>query len=147
MRLGLMVTFLFSTTMSVANAGPYGDSLTRCLNSETSDSDRATLVRWLVLAYASHPAAKDVAQIREDIVDDVQQAMASYTERLFLNDCLLEAREAARYEGEIAVIEAFKFVAAAAGRELMSEPSVASVLDGYVSLMDGEKFEKEIFGP
>jgi len=129
-----------------ANAGPYGDALTRCLNDKTSKEDRAVLIQWIIVAFASHPVAKGFVSVQSNSIPVANAAMAAYTERLFLQDCLLEAREAARYEGEIAVAEAFKFVASSAGREVMADPSVSQIMNGYIGSVDGERFEREIFG-
>ena len=129
-----------------AYAGPYQDALVKCFVSKTMERDQEVIARWIVLAFASHPSVSGLVEIKRDRISEVQQDMAELTERLFIHDCLLEAREAARFEGESAVVQAFNFLAQTAGRAVMSNPAVGRMLDDYVSKMDAKRFEREIFG-
>jgi len=81
-------------------------------------------------------------------VNDVvksQKEMAEFTTELFLKDCLLEAREAARYEGDAAVVGAFKFLSQIAARSIIENDDVTSTITAYFNYVDEEKFEREIF--
>ncbi len=145
----LLATMLIVATLAYGTpvrAGPYSDTLAKCLVSSTVNADQEILVRWIVLAYASHPAASSLVSIDTSRIRDVQMDMAAFTERLFLNDCLLEAREAARYEGEFAIVSAFKSLASSAGRVLLNDEKVQEMFSQYVSFFDEERFEREIFG-
>ena len=129
-----------------APGGTYGDSLTRCFVSKTSAADQITLVRWIVLAFASHPAVGDAVTVDATAIGAIQQSMADYTQRIFFEDCLTEAREAAQYEGQGAVIDAFKIVSGIAGAQVTESPEVAVVMNGYLELVDPSRFERELFG-
>lgn len=131
---------------SFASAGTYSDSLTRCLVENTTIEDQNRLVRWLVLAFAANSSVGDIVDINERSVDSVQREMAEYTNRVFLKDCLLEAREAVRYEGESALVNAFKFSSQVAGRAAMSDTGAAAMLEGYLLYLDEKRFEREILG-
>jgi hypothetical protein len=133
-------------TATAAEAGPYADLLGRCMVSKTTPQDQLVLVRWIVKAFSSHPAVSDAVTVDPAAVAPIQSAMAAYTERLFLADCLTESREAARYEGEAALVQAFGFVSSIAGGEVTASPEVAGVLQGYIALIDQPRLEREIFG-
>lgn len=142
-----VVAFLIGLlSVQDAAAGPYQDGLTRCMVSNTSVIDQRNLIRWIVLAFASSTAASDMVSIDMSKASTVQKDMAGYTERIFLNDCLLAAREAVRYEGEFAIVEAFKLMSQIAGREAMTDPAAQSVLNGYMSYIDEERLNREVFG-
>lgn len=130
-----------------AGAGPYGDLLGRCMVSNTSPEDQLVLVRWIVLAFSSHPAVSDAVTLDPSAVAPIQSAMADYTQRLFLTDCLAESRDAARYEGQAALAQAFGFVSSIAGGQVTTSPEVAGVLQGYIALIDQARMERELFGP
>ena len=142
----LVLALILAAVATPVSAGPYQDDLTKCMVSHTDSSDQRALVRWIVLAFASSSAAQDVVKIDTSKVQEIQVGMATYTERLFLQDCLLEAREAFRYEGESAVVEGFKLISQVAGREAMMDPAVSGILNGYIDLVDEAKFDREIFG-
>lgn len=129
-----------------ANGGTFGDGLVRCMVSHTTEEDQETLVRWIVVAFAENEAVDGIVAVERNYIPQIQIEMAQYVERLFLNDCLLEAREAARYEGEAAVIEAFAVVSRIAGQQAMNDPGSLAVIDGYIQYLDEARFEREIFG-
>lgn len=133
-------------TATASGAGPYADLLGRCMVSKTTTEDQLVLVRWIVMAFSSHPAVSDAVTVDPSAVAPIQSAMAAYTERLFLTDCLAESREAARYEGQNALVQAFGLVSSIAGGEVTRSPEVAGVLQGYIALIDQPRLEREVFG-
>ena len=128
-----------------ANAGTFQDGLVRCIASNTSDTDQIKLIEWIVYAYAQHPAFSEKITIESSSIVESQVAMAELVERLFLEDCLVEANQTFRYEGEQAVIESFKLFGTFAGRTAMSNQSVIDAVNAYADYIDEEEFERRVF--
>lgn len=133
---------LFSTT---AQAGPYADTLGRCLTSATSSSDQATLIRWIFTSVSVHPEINDVGEIDPSTRDQIHQEAASLYERLILDDCREETREAVRNEGASALESGFGVLGETAMQRLMQNDHVMEEMTTYLDHMDEETIEEVLY--
>lgn len=131
---------------AAATAGPYSDDLGQCMIGRMTEADRTTLVRWIVLAFASHPAISDAVTVDPAAAAPIQAAMGGMVERLLVEDCLEPARQAVKFEGQAAIGSAFELVGAIAGREASAAPEVAGIMQGFVGELNLPRIEQALTG-
>ena len=124
-----------------ALAGIYTDDLARCLVENTSSADRATLVRWIFVALAHHPAVSSLTTLNPADVDDSNRDAGALFMRLVTESCAQPTRDAVRYEGPASIEQSFNTLGQVAGRDLMSHPDVGKVLAGLEAHLDKQKLE------
>ena len=141
LKSAVMTTLLFTMVAWCisAQAGPFTDTLSRCLVKSTTEDDRATLVRWLFAVMALHPSVKPIALIDEKQRDSANQATASMIMKLLTDSCLEETKEAIQYEGNNALELSFEVLGQVAAQELFSNPAVSAGMSGLEKHLDAEK--------
>jgi hypothetical protein len=135
----LQLTLAFAPSLAIA--GPYGDEFTKCLVRSTTDADRNFLVKWMFAAMASHPEVKSMASISAEQADELNKGTAILFERLLIESCLTETREAIKYEGGSPIEGGFTILGSVAARGLMSHPDVAVFMSGMGNYLDSEKIQ------
>ena len=133
------VLLLASATTS--RAGVYSDDLGKCLVSSTSANDRALLVRWMFTAASTHPAIKDLAIVTPEQLAQSNMDLANLFMELLTEKCRDFARNAARFEGQLAIQQSFQLLGQVAGQELFTEPSVIEGMSGIHQHVDMSKLE------
>lgn len=126
---------------TLAAAGPYSDSLGKCLVDSSTTTDRQNLVRWMFAAASAHPAVASLAKISEGQRDLANRDVAEMMTRLMTTSCKDEMKKALRYEGQAATVMSFNVLGQVAGQELFSSPEVAGVLGGLEKHFDVKKLE------
>ena len=107
-------------------AGPFTDNLSRCLVRSTSDGDIKKLVNWIFRVVTDHPHIKNnvgsVYSPTQKTKADVHAAEIFTT--LLTETCREEAREALKYEKEIALFKSFETLGQVAMSKMMSDRNV-----------------------
>jgi len=125
-------------------AGPYTDDLSQCIVRSTTATDKIFFVKWLFATIALHPAVKGLATISEDQRTQMNKTTALLIERLYTQDCLSEARDVVKYEGEDALADCFKLFGAVAMREMFGDPSVSASMSDFGKYIDQEQLQKKL---
>lgn len=123
-----------------AQAGLYGDELSKCLVRSATDADRAQLMQWMMAAYAASDAAREIVTLDRAQHDRFNRVGAALFNRLILEDCRSESVAAIKYEGASAVEASFETLGKIAGRGLMTDPKVAAEMERFGTLFDQAKF-------
>lgn len=124
-----------------AQAGIYGDDLSKCLVKAMSPADQKTLVIWIFSAMASHPDVRPYASMTETQRDGSIDAAGKLMQRLLTADCRPESVAAIKYEGGEAMVGSFSILGQVAMRGLMSDPSVVADLQKLSKSVDQSKIE------
>lgn len=130
-----------------ASAGPYGDTLAKCLVKSTSAADKSTLVQWMFVTVALHPDVRRLSAASDAQRDELNMRTAKLFEALLTESCLAETREALRYESESTIESSFSVLGQVASRELFANPAVASGLAEFGKYLDAQKLQRLLKTP
>lgn len=136
-----MKTFLVSCVVllsalvlsSSANAGVYGDDLTRCLVSSASAQDRLILARWVGVAIVQHQKVAPLARTSQKDLMGVSIAASDVAAELMGSVCFDQAMNALKYEGEASIDKSFEYLVGLAIEELMQDAEVRSAFAKFHS--------------
>jgi hypothetical protein len=150
MRFGLVRTAGFVVlvcTATAAYAGPYGDTLSKCLVSSSTASEKITLIQWVFSTISLHPDVQSMAvSVTAEKRAQVNKELARTFERLLTDACRAQTMKAVKYEGVQTVQNAFQLLGQVAMRELFTNPKVAEGLEEFSKNVDPEKL-KEVLAP
>ena len=90
----LGIILLFLPVVQSASAGPYGDTLAKCLVKSTIPAERAAMLRWWFAMLSLHPDVKDVAAVTAEQRTAASKETARIVQRLLTESCPCETREA-----------------------------------------------------
>ena len=128
-------------------AGPFTDSLSKCIVISTNEREQAKLVNWVFRVVSEHPVIKsEIGNVFTDsqkTKSDVHVAEI-FTE-LLTKRCKKEAYEAIKYEGNYALENAFESLGEVAMAKMMEDRKVLESIQQFTKYVDYNKFE-EIFG-
>ena len=141
----VLSAILLLSFASGANAGPYGDDLSKCLVGSTTSEDKSLLVRWIFHALALNPTVAPMTEIPPDKREEVDRKTAGMFEKLLTETCLVETQQAIKYEGSAAVGESFKLLGQVAATEIFADPAVAKGTENFTKYINAERIEK-LFG-
>ena len=122
-----------------AAAGPYSDTLARCLVKSTTPEDKSALVQWMFTTAALHPDVRRLSSASASDRTALNKRIARLFERLLTESCLAEAKEALKYEGPSTMETSFTVLGQVASRELLSHPAVAAGMAELNKNFDVEK--------
>jgi hypothetical protein len=123
-----------------AQAGPFGEDLSRCLVASTSAAEKNELAQWMFMILASHPNMAKYANITADDRVRFNRRFAAIAERLATQSCKSQTVLALRNEGSPAVISSLKVLVEVASRELLGNPQVTQAAMSYLEYLDITKF-------
>jgi hypothetical protein len=124
-----------------ASAGPYGDSLGKCLVESTAAPEKTALVRWMFAMMALHPDVQSSSAVTAAQRTAMSRETAKLFERLLTQACASQAREALRYEGQSTMQTSFSLLGQVAARELFTNPKVAEGLSELSKYLDENKIK------
>ncbi|HKD22854.1 MAG TPA: hypothetical protein VKB71_12645 [Rhizomicrobium sp.] len=127
-------------TAQAANAGTYGDDLSKCIVKAASDDDKIAFMQWMFYAISLHPSVQPYAKIDDKEGAEFNRKAGALVQRLLTVDCRTEAVAALKYEGTSAFESSFKVFGEIAMRGLMSDPKVAKGLAALGDSVDDSKF-------
>ena len=128
--------------LKTASAGPYGDSLAKCVIEATTSTEKTALVRWMFSMMALHPDVKDLASISADQRTTATKDAGRLLQRLLTESCAAETSKAVKYEGAVAIQTSFSLLGQVAARELFLNSAVAGGLSDLEKHVDQEKLKK-----
>lgn len=144
-RMGSFVVLAWLSSVSVSNAGPYSDDLSRCLVQSTTTSDKGTLVKWVFAMASLHPEVKGASSLTGEQRTELSKTTAAMFTDLITERCKDKALEAVRYEGPSTLQASFAVLGEAAMMELFSNSDVAAGLAELGKYFDTAKLET-VFG-
>jgi hypothetical protein len=146
MRLRTLIIIAISLLSSAQTvyAGPYTDTLSKCLVESTSMRDRNNLVVWMFASASQHPAVEDIVTVTDEQLDEANRKMAELLMNLLTVACHDETAAAFQYEGQSTIEASFTVLGSVAGREMFSSPSVGEAMSGMNKYLDEGKL-KSVF--
>ncbi|HVF15656.1 MAG TPA: hypothetical protein VNA21_02060 [Steroidobacteraceae bacterium] len=139
MKKGMFCAALLAA--SSANAGVYGDDMSRCLVEKTTKEERISLVRWMFVAASAHPAVADIASVGADELDKSNMVLGELMTTLLTDRCKEQTKKAIKYEGPAAIQLGFQVLGQVAGSDLFASPEVAKGMAGLEKHVDKQKLE------
>lgn len=130
-----------------AQAGPYGDDLSKCLVSSTSDAERTVLMKWIFSAIALHKDAAPYVDMPADVRAGITRDAAGMFMTLLTERCKAQTHEAFKYEGQAAIGNAFQVLGQVASQGLFTDPAVAAGLADLTGQVDADKLKAVLEGP
>jgi hypothetical protein len=125
---------------TAASAGPYADSLDKCLVGASTEADKADLAKWVFAGMAADPAVKDMASVTPAQRHALDARAAAVAERLIMTDCRKQAVAALQNEGAGVLGQAFAVLGQVATRELTGDPAAKAALATFASFLDDSKW-------
>lgn len=141
-RAAIAILLLSLTASLPSYAGPYTDSLSKCLVKATTSTDKSALVQWIFSAISLNPNVAWMANIPAQKRDEINKETARLFENLLTVSCLTETQEAVKYEGSSAVEGAFNVLGQVASREMFADPAVAKGTAELSKYIDGDRMKK-----
>ena len=137
----VVLTFALLLSFS-AHAGPYSDDLAKCLVESTTKDDRTSLVRWMFMGAAAHPAVASIASVSTQDLDKANAATGALFMKLLTVSCKDKAKKALAYEGSATIQLSFQVLGQVAAAELFSSPEVKQAMSGLEKHIDTKKLEE-----
>ena len=125
-------------------AGPYSDALGKALVASSTPAEKLALVRWMFTSMSLHPGVKDLVSITPAQRTEANKAVAQMFTRLLTESCVVEAREAVKYEGPAAISGSFQLFGQVAAREIFSNAEVTAGLGDLDKYIDSKKIMKAL---
>jgi hypothetical protein len=139
-RLGL-IFLIVSLGCVETRAGVYTDELSKCLVESTNSEDRLTLIRWLFVAIAQHPAVASLANAKPADVEKSSAAAGKLFTRLLAETCGGPAGKALKYEGPLAIQSSFQVLGQVAMSDLVRNEQVAKTMSDLSKHLDTKKLD------
>ncbi len=139
-RLGLIL-LIVSLGCAETRAGVYTDELSKCLVESTNSEDRLTLIRWLFVAIAQHPAVASLANAKPADVDKSSASAGQLFTRLLSETCGAPASKALKYEGPLAIQGSFQVLGQVAMGDLIRNEQVARSMADLSKHLDMKKLD------
>jgi hypothetical protein len=130
-----------------AQAGQYGDQLTKCLVDSTTDEDKAGLARWIFASAAQNPNVSDLAAVTDEQRAEMSKSVAEIFERVLTQDCRTQYREAKKNEGENMLAMSLGTLVQVAMGNLIDNPAVSQALGGIDKDLNKQKFAEAAAEP
>jgi len=125
-------------------AGPFADEMAKCLVRATTQEDKTALVQWIFAFMTLHPDVKQYSAVTPAQRDKLNRQVSDLMVALLTDRCVNESREALKNEGMVTIQTSFSVLGQSAVQTLFSNPEVASGLEQFGKMVDGEKLKKLI---
>lgn len=144
--LGLCASITLLLGSAPVNAGPYGDDLSKCLISSTTETDKALLVKWIFSAIALNKEVAPFVNMPQDVRARLNQDTAGLYMRLLTDSCKAPTHDAFKYEGQAAIGTAFQLLGQVASQGMFSDPAVAAGMTDLMKYFDEKKLRAVLEG-
>ena len=124
-----------------ANAGPYGDDLSKCLVSSTSSADKSLLMKWIFSAISLSQDVSAFTNIPKTTRDQIDKDTGALYTRLLTESCKQQTHDAFKYEGSAAIGHAFELLGQIASQGIFSDPAVQAGMTGLTNNFDQAKLK------
>jgi hypothetical protein len=135
----ISLTLLLTVTSKEVNAGPFSDTLGKCLVRSVTQVEKINLSKWMFFAMGDHPSLEFSFEVSDSNKVSVDKSTADIMTRLMFHACKQEFKDALKYERKSGYQTAFALLGKVAARELMTDPKVTEALGGFVKFMDHKK--------
>ena len=139
---GACLTLVIAAAPALCYAGPYTDTLSKCLVAGTTTSDKTLLVRWMFSMLSVHPEVQAQSTATAATRSALSKSMAAMVQRLLIQTCFSEAKDALKYEGSASFEGAFTVLGQVAARELSSDRGVSDAMSEYIRYLDSREIGK-----
>jgi hypothetical protein len=137
-------TLTFGSTP--ASAGVYGDDLSKCLVSSTTDTDKSMLMKWIFSAISLNGEVSSFVNIPTDVRAKINQDTADLYMHLLTESCKVQTHDAFKYEGQAAIGSAFQLLGQVASQGIFGDPAVAAGMTDMTKLLDEKKLATVLEG-
>lgn len=137
---GCTALVLMSGSASV-HAGVYGDDLTKCLVSSTTDTDKALLMKWIFSAMSLNKEVASYVDMPADVREGINKDAGGLYMRLLTESCKVQTRDAFKYEGQAAIGAAFTVLGQVASQGLFGDPAVSAGMADMIKHIDEDKLK------
>ena len=131
---------------SPAYAGVYGDDLSKCLVSSTTDEDKALLMKWIFSAIALNKEVSPYVSMPADVRAKINQDAAGLYMGLLTDSCRSQTHAAFKYEGQAAIGSAFQLLGQVASQGIFGDPAVAAGMTDLTKFFDEKKLTEVLEG-
>jgi|688.fasta_scaffold571983_1 hypothetical protein len=121
------------------NAGVYGEALTRCFASATSEKDKLDIFRWTFAVLSVHPGVNGVSRPIDSEREEFEKRVAKFVERLISEHCLSELRVALRFEGKVAFAQSIDAMFRTAVLSSLEDSVLKEEMGAFVRHLDRKK--------
>ena len=146
MKLRVLSALVLLGLSSSVSAGPFNDKLAICLVENTSQADKATLMRWIFGAMSRHPGVEDLSKVNQAHADQMNKAAADLFVALLTDRCATETQQAVKYEGAAVISSSFEVLGKVAMQGLMSDPAVQDYMGGLERNIEPGKLDSILKG-
>ena len=122
-----------------AQAGPYGDDLSKCLVSSTTPADKSLLMKWIFSAISLNKDVSSYVNIPADTRSQIDKEAGALFTRLLTESCQQQAHDAYKYEGSAALGNAFQLLGQIAAQGIFGDPAVAGGIANLMKNVDQVK--------
>ncbi len=129
-----------------AKAGPYGDDLSKCLVSSTTEADKTLLVKWVFSAIALNKEVSSFVSMPVDVRAKLNAETAGLYMRLLADSCKVQTHDAFKYEGQAAISSAFNSLGQVATQGMFSDPAVDAGMADLTKYLDEKKLNAVLEG-
>ena len=123
-------------------AGPYTDDLSKCMVAATTDQDRGNLVEWIFFSLSLNPRISPYAQVTAAQRETADRNLAALFEKLVVDSCSPQTKQAIKYEGTGALEESFTLLSQVAAQEIFKDPAVTAGTSKFTEYLDEEKLSE-----
>ncbi|MFD1949562.1 hypothetical protein ACFSGX_02125 [Sphingomonas arantia] len=134
-RTGLAFLIMLSLA-APAGASVYSDDFGKCLVKATTDTDKASLVKWIFAAFSAGPVVASMSKVTVAERQGYNRAIGKLMDRLVLSDCRQAAIDAVKADGPGAFQTSFELLGAVAARQLISDPVVGAEMQSLSENVD-----------
>lgn len=134
--IALAATFGFMLADARAQAPSADAALGECMVKAATPNDREVLVKWVFSALAAHPQLVDMSSLDAASRDALDGEMARLFERLMVDDCTVQARNALADDAGDAFGAGFKVLGEVAMTGLIDHPEVQGRIAGFAGKVD-----------
>lgn len=134
--LAACTAFLLVCASNGVHAGVYGDDLTKCLVSSTTDADKALLMKWIFSAMSLNKEVASYVDMPADVREGINKDAGGLYMRLLTDSCKAQTRDAFKYEGQAAIGAAFTVLGQVASQGLFGDPAVAAGMADMIKHID-----------
>lgn len=141
MKRGLFLVLASLAFVSVSNAGPFSDDLSKCLVESTTAADKSALVKWIFAMASLHPEVKATSSLTDEQRTALSKGTAALFTDLVTKRCKEKTLAALKHEGPSTLEASFNLLGQAAMVELIANPEVAKGLAELANYFDEDQFE------
>jgi hypothetical protein len=140
----IVLAIALMSVVGSAQAGPYGDDLSKCLVSSTSAADKSLLMRWIFAAMSLNKDVSQFVDIPQGTRDQIDKDAGGLFTRLLADSCKQQAHDAYKYEGGSAITNAFQLLGQIASHGIFEDPAVTAGVGNLTKNVDQARINEAL---